>query len=334
MKKIKIAIIAGLLFFCTPVNSAKKFLAFGTVTGWATIEVIIPKGIITSTTSPSPPQKEYRDSHGDVWIIEKKVKKIEKMIAVPDGTVDMAINNSIIYCLAQDHFEKINLATGVKIPFLKEKFLMGSETIKEFLDSSEKIAEPILSWGVDKDKIFVLTSNGNIFLFDARSGERERTLFYKEGVTGMAVEDEKIYVSSLNQISCYLESGQLQWDWTNRLISNFEPKKIEIKNGVLYAISNNQVFRILIGRVDKNKEVRNSSVISASKNSNNNIIDLATNGNMVTILDDKDEIKIYDSKLDFLRYHFTVESTKAIALDGNRLYVLVNNNIIRIFELY
>ncbi|MEK9130186.1 MAG: hypothetical protein AAB526_02210, partial [Patescibacteria group bacterium] len=124
----------------------------------------------------------------------------------------------------------------------------------------------------------------------------------------------------------------LQWGWINQMIQNFEPKKIIIRNGILYAISDDQFFRMEFGKVKKNKEVGNVSIISTSK-CKEKIIDfvVSEDGRSIITLDIQGNIEVFDEYLNKKNSRFKIESAQAIEMECNCLYILIDQDV-RIFE--
>ena len=278
----------------------------------------------------------YRDAEGNL-LVAKGICDTEKKLIVPDGTVEIAINEGAVYCLLQDKsFQKLALATGEIIPFSQKKYKVGSATIDELFNNSQKIVGPIKSWEISGGKIYALVNFSKIFLLNAKSCEREQVLFFKEDIIGIGVEKSNIYIASTaTTISCYslLESRLLlQWGWINQMIQNFEPKKITIRNGILYAISDDKLFRMEFGKVKKNKEVGNVSIISTSK-CKEKIIDfvVSEDGRSIITLDIQGNIEVFDEYLNKKNSRFKIESAQAIEMECNCLYILIDQDV-RIFE--
>jgi len=294
------------------------------------LSVLLSLNICLAETTEYP----LYDSQGNLWVA-REVKKLEKSIVPPEGTVDFSIKKGIIYFLLENgSFRKTHLTTGIKIPFFREKWYFtslekegGTATIHGPFDESEKMG-PILNWGVESSKIYALNNDSKIFLLDIGSGQIEQTLFFEEGVAEITVEGERIYLSSKNQISCYSLSGERQWTWKCRTAGGFG--KIIVRDKI-YTISDTQLFKIKVGRIDKKKEVRQSSVIASSV-STSKIIGLSIGEQIVITLDEEGNIKVYNTDLELLsRYSFRVEGARAIVVKNNRLYVLKNHRI-QIFE--
>lgn len=342
--KIFLAILLGLLWgfsFCTKpakaeAGEASLTLGSGSVTGFLNWEVgATMSGFTSTTTSQTSRSDKYRDSRGLLWVARDKVRDTEKSIVPPERTIDIEIEGKELFNFSQDNFRKVNLATGIKISFLREKYRIGTATIYEYFDESEKIVGPIVDWEVAGNKVYVLNVESQVFILDTGSGQIEQIIpIIFSDTTGIAVEGERIYLSSENQISCYsLGSLEHQWTWTNRVISNPQFEKLEVRDGVIYSISDTQLVRIKVGYVDKKREVRQSSVVSTSKGSK--IVDLAINDQLVVALDEEGGVKIYDEDFDLLsRYSFNtgIDARAIVMGDGNRLYVLDKNNRIAIYE--
>ncbi|MFH1837888.1 MAG: hypothetical protein ABH808_00075 [Candidatus Kuenenbacteria bacterium] len=323
MKKIIIFILAFLFFFCGCNEAiAKNFsagLTLGSWTGWMKGEIKVGLGgMVTSTPSPSLSYYPKEDSRGK-WVA-KNIMQLEKSIG-------FSVNKEKVFFLLPDQTFIEKDLEGRKISFPRKKYEIGSVTIMEYFDTSEKVTDPILDWEVERDNIYVLTTS-QISFINAQSGEIERVISCPEkGITSIAVENDRIYFSTANQIFCYNFFGEKLWSWTSFVPANF--KELEVRNGILYTISDNQLFRIKVGNIRK-KEVRQSAVVSSSKNQWK-IIDLALDESRVIALDKNGVIKIYNSDLDEI-CSFVAEGARAIAMEGNRLYVFINNEI-SIFEI-
>jgi hypothetical protein len=320
------------IFICCCISSAaaeETILGSWSLGGWIkTIGEVTINGIVTSPATQVKKPEWRQDPQGNLWFKEGNILYTEKIIACPEGTIDFQIEKEVIFFyLKNGIFAKRGL-DGARLLF-QRRSQFGFST---FFSESEKV-EDLIDWEVSGGKIYVLNDTFQILTFDVGSGQIERTLFFREGITGIAVEGREIYLSSLNQISCYLLSTEkLQWTWTNwqPIAGGF--KKIKVRDGILYAISGDQLFRIKIGKVFQKKEVRQSFVASTSK-STSSLVDFAINDKLVVTLDKEGKIEVYDRDLNPIsRYSFQTENARAIAMDGNRLYILGNNHRIHIYE--
>ncbi|PKL72772.1 hypothetical protein CVV26_00740 [Candidatus Kuenenbacteria bacterium HGW-Kuenenbacteria-1] len=257
-------------------------------------------------------------------------------IAVPEGTADMRVEKGTLFLLSQDRKEisKIDLATFSKIPFLKLKYIStkGTETtsILECIEVASFF--PVTDWNVTDDEIYTLNNTFLVSEINKISGDEKKVLLFP--AKGIAVEGGKLYcLAPFNKIFCFNLFGSQQWEWSPwTLPPTIKLRKIKVRDGVLYIISDDQLFRIRIGKVDKRKkEVRQSSVVSTLIISPEKIIDFAINDKIAITLDETGVCQVYNLDLDPLR-SFKIEEGKAIALEGNRLYVLTEKKI-KILEL-
>lgn len=328
-------VVLIILFFLIPHSSAAEnfSLGLGTLTGKIELKVGLEVEGLTSSPKSRYPE---RDAQGNLWV-EKGVRDTKVKIPVPKDTGDIRVKEGILFSFSQDQkvFTKMDLV-GKKIPFLRPRYQQGTATIMEYDYTSEKVLLPILDWKVSGESIYTLDTDFQISEFDATSGEYVRTLPFPTE-TGIGVEGNNFYVAGISIISCFnLSSLERQWTWHFWSPQSSEGfGKMEVRKGVIYAVSDDQIFQIKIGKFDlKKKEVRQSTIVSTLK-STAKIVDFLVSNDKVITLDEKGVIQIYDLDLDpHPLGSFQVEGGQAIEMEENRLlYVLTSKNLVRVLEL-
>ncbi|MEW6619441.1 MAG: hypothetical protein AB1422_08930 [bacterium] len=142
------------------------------VVGLLVVIIIIEFHWTTSALSRSYP---YVDREGQVWVA-KNIEEIPQIIPVPYDTLDVTIDNSILYCLTPVGITKVDIYSGEIVPFKRTKYIQeaGITSIIEIGQIAYRFKNPV-SLTVANNKIYVIDRDEKNHIYEVR--RRTRNIF-------------------------------------------------------------------------------------------------------------------------------------------------------------